>query len=181
MYYWCGSCEYSSCAFVVNYFSSNFMFYDILCPLAKLAVFQTGMVGYVESLTDPSYRSQILVLTYPLIGNYGVPAKETDQFGLLQTFESLRIHASGLVVGDYTDDYSHWEAQRSLGAWLEEEGIPGLYGMSKFSHSFQYGGKDRYPLSIMLPSSDWIGTRSGYKSTHQEDQGARDNARLGCV
>ena len=86
------------------------------------------MVGYVESLTDPSYRSQILVLTYPLIGNYGVPAKQTDQFGLLQTFESSRIHASGLVVGDYTDHYSHWEAERSLGAWLEEEGIPGLYG-----------------------------------------------------
>ena len=86
------------------------------------------MVGYVESLTDPSYRSQILVLTYPLIGNYGVPAKQTDQFGLLQTFESSRIHASGLVVGDYTEHYSHWEAERSLGAWLEEEGIPGLYG-----------------------------------------------------
>lgn len=86
------------------------------------------MVGYVESLTDPSYRSQILVLTYPLIGNYGVPAKQPDQFGLLQTFESTLIHTSGLVVGDYADEYSHWEAERSLGAWLEEEGVPGLYG-----------------------------------------------------
>lgn len=91
-------------------------------------VFQTGMVGYPESLTDPSYKSQILVLTYPLIGNYGVPAKEMDTLGLLKTFESERVHVAGLVVGDYSDQYSHWEAERSLDQWLEEEGVPGLYG-----------------------------------------------------
>ena len=86
------------------------------------------MVGYPESLTDPSYKSQILVLTYPLIGNYGVPAKEMDTLGLLKTFESERVHVAGLVVGDYSDQYSHWEAERSLDQWLEEEGVPGLYG-----------------------------------------------------
>lgn len=92
-------------------------------------VFQTGMVGYPESLTDPSYKSQILILTYPLIGNYGVPAMKEDQFGLPENFESARIHAAALVVGDYTEEYSHWEATRSLSDWMKEEGVPGIYGI----------------------------------------------------
>lgn len=86
------------------------------------------MVGYPESLTDPSYKSQILVLTYPLIGNYGVPNKHLDSYGLLSTFESERIHVAGLIVGDYSEQYSHWEAEKSLGNWLKEEGVPGIYG-----------------------------------------------------
>ena len=78
-------------------------------------VFSTGMVGYVESLTDPSYKGQILVLTYPLIGNYGVPDASF--------FESKKIHASGLVVSEYSESYSHTTALHSLGAWLKKEGF----------------------------------------------------------
>lgn len=88
------------------------------------------MVGYPESLTDPSYKSQILVLTYPLIGNYGVPGYEKDEFNLLKWFESEKIHVAALIVGDYTEEYSHWNAKRSLHDWLVEQGIPAIYGMS---------------------------------------------------
>ena len=77
-------------------------------------VFNTGMVGYPESLTDPSYRKQILVLTYPLVGNYGVPGDEKDDFGLPAHFESNNIHVSGLIVSDYSHTHSHWNARRSF-------------------------------------------------------------------
>lgn len=90
-------------------------------------VFATGMVGYPESLTDPSYEGQILTFTSPMVGNYGVPDRTvTDEYGLPKYFESDRIHASGLIVQDYSHHYSHWNAASSLGDWLKEEGIPGL-------------------------------------------------------
>ncbi|XP_052267533.1 CAD protein-like isoform X3 [Dreissena polymorpha] len=92
-------------------------------------VFQTGMVGYVESLTDPSYCKQILVLTYPLIGNYGVPQEEVDKYGLIKWFESDNIHVSALIVGDITEEYSHWSAVQSLSKWLRDHNIPGIYGI----------------------------------------------------
>ena len=92
-------------------------------------MFQTGMVGYPESLTDPSYKSQILILTYPLIGNYGIPDYETDKFGLQKWFESSKIHTSALIVGDYTRQHSHWSAVKSLSKWLEENDIPAIEGM----------------------------------------------------
>ncbi|KAK4875623.1 hypothetical protein RN001_012045 [Aquatica leii] len=92
-------------------------------------VFQTGMVGYPESLTDPSYHSQILVLTYPIIGNYGVPAKTCDENGLPYWFESNRIWASALVVGEYCDYPSHWRSEKTLSQWMKEENIPGLQGI----------------------------------------------------
>ena len=101
----------------------------ILCP-----VFQTGMVGYPESLTDPSYRSQILTLTYPLIGNYGVPNGKKDSHGLSVELESHKIWASALIVGDYVEEYSHWNAEKSLAQWLEDEGIPGISGKSCISY-----------------------------------------------
>ncbi len=88
-------------------------------------VFNTGMVGYYESLTDPSYRGQILALTYPLIGNYGVPGE--DGSSLSKNFESDRIHASALIVADYSSSYSHWNAARSLADWLETHKIPALH------------------------------------------------------
>ncbi len=91
-------------------------------------VFNTGMVGYPQSLTDPSYRGQILVLTYPLIGNYGVPKKKMHE-EIEQNFESQNITVQGLIVSDYSADYSHWDAQESLGAWLMREKIPALYGI----------------------------------------------------
>ena len=92
-------------------------------------VFQTGMVGYPESLTDPSYRKQILVLTYPLIGNYGIPEEIQDEYGLLKYFESNQIHISGLVVSEYNNEYSHWNGCKSLGKWLNEFSIPGISGI----------------------------------------------------
>ena len=87
------------------------------------------MVGYPESLTDPSYNGQILVLTYPIIGNYGVPERSRDPDGLLENFESEKIWTVGLVIGDLTEEYSHWAGKISLSKWLENEGIPGVYGM----------------------------------------------------
>ena len=92
-------------------------------------VFQTGMVGYPESLTDPSYCSQILVLTYPLIGNYGIPEDVVDEWGLSKRFESSRVHISGLVVGEYNEKYSHWTGEKSLGDWMNEYGVVGLSGI----------------------------------------------------
>jgi carbamoyl-phosphate synthase small subunit len=91
-------------------------------------VFNTGMVGYPETLTDPSYSGQILVLTYPLIGNYGVPYKKTEN-QLLQSFESDKIHIRGLIVSGYSENYCHWNAEKSLGQWLEENKIPGIFGI----------------------------------------------------
>ncbi len=91
-------------------------------------VFNTAMTGYPESLTDPSYRGQILVLTYPLIGNYGVPDNVMDQ-NLMKYFESDRLHISGLIVSDYSVEYSHWNANRSLSDWLKASEIPGIYGI----------------------------------------------------
>ena len=81
-------------------------------------VFSTGMVGYPEFLTDPSYEGQILVLTYPIIGNYGVPDK--------RFWESSRIHVAGLIVNQYVDTPSHFQSKKTLSQWLKEEKIPAL-------------------------------------------------------
>jgi len=91
-------------------------------------VFNTGMVGYPESLTDASYYGQILVLTYPLIGNYGVPGYEKED-NILKYFESDKIQVKGLIITDYSDNYSHWNAKKSLSEWLKEHNIPGMYGV----------------------------------------------------
>ncbi len=92
-------------------------------------VFNTGMVGYPETLTDPSYRGQILNLTYPLVGNYGVPSYSTDEYGLPLVFESERIQVAGLIVSEYVDTYSHYTATRSLSEWLKSEEIPAVHGI----------------------------------------------------
>jgi carbamoyl-phosphate synthase small subunit len=97
-------------------------------PTSGEVVFNTGMVGYPETLTDPSYRGQILVLTYPIIGNYGVPERRITG-GLDETFESGDVQVAGLVVAEANADYSHWSAAKSLGRWLEEQGVPGLEGV----------------------------------------------------
>ena len=101
--------------------------------IAGELVFQTGMVGYPESVTDPSYRGQILVITFPLVGNYGVPSRETmDQLlgDLPAHFESSQIHIAGLVTASYAgEDFSHFLATSSLGTWLKEQGIPAMYGV----------------------------------------------------
>ena len=93
-------------------------------------VFTTGMVGYPEALTDPSYKGQILVLTYPLIGNYGVPDEaDLDDLGLPRFMESNQVHIAGLVVSTYSWEHSHWAAQQSLANWLEQHKVPALYGI----------------------------------------------------
>ncbi|VEN47545.1 unnamed protein product [Callosobruchus maculatus] len=98
-------------------------------PVDGEIVFQTGMVGYPESLTDPSYHAQILVLTYPIIGNYGVPAKDVDEHGIPYFFESHRIWASALVVGEHCDHPSHWRKTKTLAQWMVEEHVPGIQGV----------------------------------------------------
>ena len=92
-------------------------------------VFNTGMVGYVEALTDPSYRGQILILTFPMVGNYGVPSDSVDENKIPLHYESGEIHIAGLIVSEYSQLYSHWNATMSLGQWLSEAGIPALCGI----------------------------------------------------
>ena len=93
-------------------------------------VFNTGVTGYEETLTDPSYRGQILVFTQPLIGNYGVPdTKAKDEFGILRYFESNNIHVKALIVSEYSYEHSHWKAIKSLGDWLIENKIPAITGI----------------------------------------------------
>ncbi|UCD64893.1 MAG: glutamine-hydrolyzing carbamoyl-phosphate synthase small subunit [Candidatus Zixiibacteriota bacterium] len=92
-------------------------------------VFNTGMVGYPEALTDPSYRGQILALTYPLIGNYGVPSLQLDSHNLPRGFESDRIQTAGLIVSEHSGCYSHHGASYSLDTWLGEQQIPAIFGI----------------------------------------------------
>jgi carbamoyl-phosphate synthase small subunit len=94
--------------------------------IAGEVVFNTAMTGYPESLTDPSYKGQILVLTYPIVGNYGVPSEDSEN-DLYKFFESDQLHISALVISDYSYEYSHWNAQRSLGDWLIQHRIPGIF------------------------------------------------------
>jgi len=91
-------------------------------------VFNTGMVGYPETFTDPSYRGQILVLTYPMIGNYGVPL-EADVHGVSKKFESLKIHLRGLIISEECEAHSHWQAKKSLEAFLKKHKIPAIKGV----------------------------------------------------
>ena len=92
-------------------------------------VFNTAMMGYPESLTDPSYAGQLMVLTFPLVGNYGVPPFTFEENGLPTFMESDRIYASAIIVADYSEQYSHWNAQESLGDWLKREQVPGVTGI----------------------------------------------------
>ena len=112
---------------------SGYSFGDETKSIAGELVFQTGMVGYPESITDPSYRGQILVITFPLIGNYGVPSRQAADnvvHGLSAHFEANQIHIAGLVVASYSgEDYSHHLASSSLGTWLREQGVPAMQGV----------------------------------------------------
>ena len=98
--------------------------------IAGEVVFNTGMVGYTETLTDPSYRGQILCLTYPLVGNYGVPSYDIkDEYGLPKFFESDRIQIKGLLIHDLSNIASHWSCTKTLDQWLYEEKVPGIYSI----------------------------------------------------
>ena len=96
--------------------------------VAGEVVFNTALTGYPESLTDPSYNGQILTLTYPMIGNYGVPEPK-EKNNLLQWRESERIHVSGLIISEYSEEYYHWNADQSLSNWLKNENVPGIFGI----------------------------------------------------
>ena len=107
-------------------------------PVAGEVVFNTAMMGYPESLTDPSYAGQMLVMTYPLVGNYGVPpftvggerkVEDVEKGELYDFFESDRIYAKAIIVSDYSEQYSHWNAAESLGDWLNREHVPGITGV----------------------------------------------------
>ncbi|MFA7115985.1 MAG: glutamine-hydrolyzing carbamoyl-phosphate synthase small subunit [Bacteroidales bacterium] len=97
-------------------------------PTEGEVVFNTAMVGYPESLTDPSYSGQILCITYPLIGNYGVPENIIEN-GISKNLESEKIHVKGVIISDYSKNYSHWAAVKSLDEWLKENKIPGIWGI----------------------------------------------------
>ena len=116
-------------------------------------------------MTDPSYSGQILVMTYPLIGNYGVPGDEREE-GLFRFFESEKIHTRGLVVADLSDEYSHWNAKRSLSEWMEEQGIPGIQGI------------DTRALTRKLRGE---GTMPGKLVYGDEDPGLEDTAKMNLV
>ncbi len=95
--------------------------------VAGEVVFNTGMVGYPETLTDPSYKGQILVMTYPLIGNYGIPPMNSED--IPEHFESNKIQVSGLIVSEESKVYNHWQSVESLNDWLKRYDVPGLYGI----------------------------------------------------
>ncbi len=92
-------------------------------------VFSTGMTGYVESITDPSFCGQILMFTYPLIGNYGVPRLEAQHAYLMENAESERIWVQGIVLSDVIDHGFHYQRFQEFSEWLEKERIPGIAGV----------------------------------------------------
>ncbi len=121
-------------------------------------VFNTGMVGYPEAITDPSYDGQILVLTYPLIGNYGVPSDAKDSHGIPRHFESDRIQIRGLVTTNYHGEYHHWNASRSLGDWLAGQGVPGIHGIDTraLTRYLRDRGTELGRIVVEgLPETDW--------------------------
>lgn len=126
-------------------------------------VFQTGMVGYPESVTDPSYRGQILVVTFPLVGNYGVPSRETmDELlpSLPAHFEAAEIHIAGLVVASHSgEDFSHHLATSSLGVWLREQGIPAMYGVDTRALTKKIREKGSLLGRMLLESKDSVKSR----------------------
>lgn len=116
-------------------------------------VFYTAMTGYPESLTDPSYKGQILVPTFPMIGNYGVPDDEMEN-GISRFFESEKIHCTALVISDYSENYSHWDSKRSLGTWLKQQGIPGLCGVDTRELTKKLRDRGAMLGKIVFPGED---------------------------
>lgn len=116
-------------------------------------VFNTAMTGYPESLTDPSYSGQLLVLTYPLIGNYGVP-ENIFEHNISKFFESEKLQISGLVISDYSYYYSHWNSKKSLSNWLKESKIPGIYGVDTRAITKYIREKGSMPGKIIYNNTD---------------------------
>ena len=116
-------------------------------------VFATGMVGYPESFTDPSFKGQILVLTYPLIGNYGMPSENRTK-EILDYYESNSGQISGLIVENYSHHYHHWNAQTSLAQWLYNQGIPALSGIDTRALTKRLREKGAMLGKIIIEKSD---------------------------
>lgn len=139
-------------------------------------VFQTGMVGYPESITDPSYRGQILVVTFPLVGNYGVPPRDTmDELlkDLPKYFESEEIHVAGLVIATYAgEQYSHHLANSSLGKWLKEQDVPAVYGVDTRALT-KIIREEGAMLGRMLISSPVSGRQNGTMTNGTNGHGPR--------
>ena len=98
-------------------------------PVSGEVVFNTAMMGYPESLTDPSYAGQLMTLTYPLVGNYGVPEFSFEPNGLATYMESDRIYARAIICSEYSGEFSHWNGKETLSEWLIREGVPGITGI----------------------------------------------------
>ena len=133
-------------------------------------VFNTAMMGYPESLTDPSYAGQILVMTYPLVGNYGVPSLIADPScgsAALPVLESERIHVKALVVADYSECFSHWNAKESLAAWLRREKVPAITGIDtrRLTKVLREHG-------VMMGKIEMEGAATMSQLTGQEDYGS---------
>jgi carbamoyl-phosphate synthase / aspartate carbamoyltransferase len=126
------------------------------------------MVGYTESLTDPSYEGQILVLTYPLVGNYGIPDRSTLSAinDLPLRFESSRIHISALVISYYSEDFSHFLAKSSLGDWLKEHGVPAIYGVDTRALTKKIREKGSMLAKILARRADAPYSRSRSRVPH---------------
>jgi carbamoyl-phosphate synthase small subunit len=122
-------------------------------PVAGEIVFNTAMTGYPESLTDPSYKGQILVLTYPSIGNYGVPGKVIEN-DMLMHFESEQVHIAALIISDYSEKHSHWNATQSLGDWLKQEKVPALFGIDTRRLTKHIREKGSMPAKIVFDNED---------------------------
>lgn len=122
-------------------------------PVAGEVVFNTAMTGYPESLTDPSYKGQILVVTYPLVGNYGVP-EVIMKNNLAESFESDKIQIAALIISDYSFEYSHWSAKKSLSDWLIEHKIPGMFGVDTRALTKIIREKGAMPGKIITTEDD---------------------------
>src|SRR4030043_1551725 len=122
-------------------------------PAAGEVVFNTAMTGYPESLTDPSYKGQILCLTYPLVGNYGAPGK-SEENDLYSFYESSSIHISGLIVSDYSFEYSHWNASESLDEWLKRNSVPGVFGIDTRALTKRIREKGAMPEQLVPDGRD---------------------------
>lgn len=98
-------------------------------PVSGELVFNTAMTGYPEILTDPASKGQLMVMTYPVIGNYGVQPIVMDELGLPVNAESAHIQANAIIVSEYSEFYSHWNAAETLDAWLKREKVTGVKGV----------------------------------------------------
>jgi len=123
--------------------------------VAGEVVFNTAMVGYPESLTDPSYAGQLLAVTFPLVGNYGVP-NDIIQNGLSTFYESEKIQASALIISDFSFEYSHWNAGKSLSDWLKENEVPGIFGIDTRELTKLVREKGTMKGKLVFPDGDDI-------------------------